>query len=285
MTASASVAPGVIAAADFVGAPGARVFTVRTTPVDGAERRLIVCPPFGAEGPRNYKREVELARLLARRGVETIRFHYRGSGQSDDVSDFGFDTMLSDARTVDGRFGDDRPTTWMGTRLGGLVAASVASSSLILWDPVLDPIGHFREILRARVFSAFRSDDPGTAPKTDLVRHLESEGQVDLLGYLLPDRLRRQVCDAPPLRDLDVAGRRFLLLEMRRRGTPRNEANRLAEVWRASGAEVNVEAVPIHEPWWYGARAGASAQESAEANDRLLGVTADFVTDHDRVAP
>ena len=285
MTASALIASGVVAAAEYVGAPGAKVFVARTTPVEGAERRLVVCAPFGAEGPRNYRREVELARLLAGRGVETIRFHYRGSGQSDDVSDFGFDTMVSDAQTVADTVGDDLPTTWMGTRLGGHVAARMALGTMILWDPVLDPIGYFREILRARVFSAFRSDDPGTAPKTDLVRHLENEGEIDLLGYLLPDRLRRQVCDTPPLRRLEASGRRFLLLEMRRRGTPRTEATRLAETWRAAGADVTVEAVPVHEPWWYGGRPGASSQESAEANDRLLAVTAEFVTDYDRVPP
>lgn len=283
MSASTTIEPGVIASAEFVGAHGSRVFCVKTSPLGTPDHSVVICPPFGGEAPRNYRREVQLARRLARLDIETIRFHYRGTGHSDPLGAPSFAAMLQDASAIASTV--DADTTWMGTRLGSLVAATVATGPLILWDPLLDADAYFREILRASVFSAFKSDDPGTAPKTDLIRHLESEEEIDLLGYRMTSRFRQEVCEARPLRDLAGDARRTLMVDIRRRGTPRNETGRLAEVWRSAGSEVTVDAVPLNEPWWYGARAGTSAQEAEAANDRLLAITTDFVTDFDLVAP
>lgn len=277
MNSSATIAPGVIASAEYLGSPGSRVFAARTRPAKDPHGRLIVAPPFGAEAARNYRREVDLSRQLAGEGIETIRFHYRGSGQSDSVEHVDLESMLADAAAVRDAYRDDLPTTWMGTRLGAVVAAASSDSPLVMWDPVIDVPAYFREILRAAVFSAFKKDDPGTAPKSDLLRHLETTGMVDLLGYELNHRLYQQLCDAAPLTSLDLHGRSVALIDIRRRGNPRNETNRLAEKWRAQGANVTVEAVALNEPWWYGARAGSAADDGSDATRQLLDSTVDFV--------
>lgn len=277
MTSAATIAPGVIASAEFLGPNGSRVFSVRTGPVGGAKARLVVAPPFGAEAARNYRREVELGRRLAAVGVETVRFHYRGSGHSDPIDVIGFSAMQEDAQIVAERYADDLPTSWMGTRLGALVAAHTGTRHLVAWDPVIDATSYFRDVMRAAVFSAFKKDDPGTAPKADLLKHLESSGQVDLLGYPLTRRLYDEVREASSLSAIDFGGRSALIVDIRRRGTPRNETNRLAESWRASGGTVTVTAVALHEPWWYGARAGAAADEGPDAADELTSITVEYV--------
>lgn len=279
MTSSATIAPGVIASAEFLGAPGSRVFTATTGPAGDARGRLVIAPPFGAEAARNYRREVDLARQLARCGVETVRFHYRGSGQSDPVDLLDFESMKSDAAAVAAAYTGEMPTVWMGTRIGGLVAAATASGALVLWDPVIDATSYFREILRAAVFSAFKKDDPGTAPKADLLKHLETAGSVDLLGYALHHRFYRQVTESTPLSSLDVAGKSIGMIDIRRRGSARNEASRLADGWRSRGASVTVDAVALNEPWWYGARAGSAADDGSAATEQLLKITTDFVVE------
>jgi hypothetical protein len=185
--------------------------------------------------------------------------------------------LLADAATVARHCTDGRPTVWMGTRLGALVAAGSTSGDLIMWDPVLDANAYFRDILRAAVFSAFKTDDPGTAPKSDLIKHLQESGQVDLLGYPLSLRLYDEVRASQPLSELDVDGRTITMIDIRRRGTPRNDTNRLAERWRGAGASVEATAVALNEPWWYGARPGSAADELDQASEDLLQLTIDAV--------
>ncbi len=276
------IEPGTATCSVFVGGPGSRVFTSRTGPADEHPAlRLILCPPIGAEAARNYRRETLLARQLARHGVETIRFHYRGSGHSEDSPDHGFQAMIDDARLVASQAGDDVPTAWMGTRLGGSVAAAVLSDSpavpLVVWDPVLDAAAYFREILRARVFSAFKTDDAATAPKADLIKDLQSSGSVDLLGYSISARLLDEVASIGGIQSLPVTGRKILLLDLRRKGDPRSEVVRLVNDWRARGGDARVLGVALYEPWWYGARSGAVGDETSEANRKLLQLTTDFV--------
>jgi hypothetical protein len=67
------------------------------------------------------------------------------------------------------------------------------------------------------------------------------------------------------------------MIDIRRRGTPRNDTNRLAERWRGAGASVEATAVALNEPWWYGARPGSAADELDQASEDLLQLTIDAV--------
>lgn len=279
----ARLAPGTTTRVGFAGDAGRRVFHVTTGPDTPAAMRVIICPPVGGEAARNYRREVTLARSLAEAGIETVRFHYRGSGQSDPLETIGFATMLEDAGLVAGTLGDGIPTVWMGTRVGGSVAACMAASrtahGLIVWDPVLDPVAYFRDILRARVFSAFRRDEAGAAPTTDLIKDLQTSGWTDLLGYRITASLLDELCAEKPLTGLDLSGRSVLLVELRRKGDTRAETVRLGQEWQSSGATVTVIGVALREPWWYGARSGAVADEGSDPNQALLKATVGFVDD------
>jgi pimeloyl-ACP methyl ester carboxylesterase len=283
----ADIGPGAETSPDFVGDPGDRVFRVTTRPANPPSLRVIVCPPVGGEAARNYRREVLLSRRLSGSGIETVRFHYRGSGHSDEVERGGFTTMLEDARTIADACEDATPTIWMGTRVGGSVAACMAvarpARGLIIWDPVHDPVAYFRDILRAQVFSAFRRDEAGTAPKTDLIGDLRAAGSIDLLGYRITASLLDELCGEHPLKALDMKGTAALLVDLRRKGDPRSETVRLGAQWEKTGAQVEVMGVALNEPWWYGARSGSKADDTSDPNQTLLDATAGFVENMERV--
>lgn len=285
----AGIAPGTTTTVGFTGVPGSKVFFSRVGPDGPARLRVVVCPPVGGEAARNYRREVLLSRHLAAKGVDTIRFHYRGSGHSDPSEHDGFESMVADADLIRRSFSDELPTVWMGTRLGTLVAARMTATehdqALVMWDPVLDATAYFREILRARVFSAFRSDETGTAPKADLIKDLQSSGSTDLLGYRIASTLLDEVSAGSSLQSMAVQGRHILMVDLRRKGDPRNEVLRLGSEWEAAGANVTVAGVALYEPWWYGARSGSAGDEHSDPNTKLLEITADFVTGLDGVAP
>ena len=263
------VTPGTAVEIAFTVTSRGRVFVVRTFPMGDVSGRLVVCAPFGAEAARNYQREVHLGRRLAADGFETIRFHYRGAGQSDPSPDGGIDAMIEDAATtVDGLA--PLPTFWLGTRLGGVVAAAVSppSDALMIWDPVIDVEGYFREILRARVFSAFKHAKPDAAPRSDLVTDLVRLRRIDLLGYevnaLLYEQTRRL-----GTQPLSAPDRKIALIDLNRRGEPREETLGLASTLEAAGCRVRTESVEFREPWWYGARAGSAASTN-DPTARLL---------------
>ena len=106
----------------------------------------MICPSIYAEFIAGYRMDVSLARALASRGVAVQRFHYRGVGHSDgEAEETTFATMRDDALAAAERLlertGVGGPA-FLGTRFGGLVAASAAAEypgcPLVLVDPTLE---------------------------------------------------------------------------------------------------------------------------------------------------
>ncbi len=77
-----AVATGITEAAEFFGPPGERMLGLAHLPTSAASG-VLVCSSIQAEFAKNYRREVLLARALARQGRAVGRFHYRGTGNSD----------------------------------------------------------------------------------------------------------------------------------------------------------------------------------------------------------
>src|SRR5579864_3975497 len=67
----------------FVGAAGQRLFATLHLPAGTPSSGVVICSPLFVEAERNYRREVLLGRCLAEHGVACVRFHYRGTGNSD----------------------------------------------------------------------------------------------------------------------------------------------------------------------------------------------------------
>ena len=183
---------GTTTEAGYFGLGPQMMFGCLLTPARVPGGSVIICPPVHADAAKSYRSEVVLARALAHQGFEVLRFHYRGQGHSDgDSSMTTFESMTEDvimalsflrSRIETSRF------AVIGCRLGGLVAAAVASlhdssAPLVLWEPVLEPRLYLREAIRARLIGDLStkgtaSDSPG--PRIDQLQEGES---IDIHGY------------------------------------------------------------------------------------------------------
>lgn len=119
---------------------------------------VVVCGSIGWESAKNYRREVLLGRRLAARGLATVRFHYRGLGESGGCFEqTTLASMTEDARQacalLASRTGFARPGL-VGIRTGALVAAALTDElgpvPLALWDPVVSGEDYLRELTQIR---------------------------------------------------------------------------------------------------------------------------------------
>ena len=132
----------------YFGGPGRRLYGCLHTPLrQELIGGVVICSPTLVDFDRIYRREFSLAVSLAARGFAVQRFHYRGSGNSEDIAgDATLETMAEDALTAAERLTDKTGADrlgFVGTRLGAFVSAAAArrhgSAPLSLWEPVVDP--------------------------------------------------------------------------------------------------------------------------------------------------
>lgn len=104
---------------------------------------ILICPPWGMEYLRAYRALGQLAARLAEHGFATLRFDYRGTGDSFgdsrgvSLDDWVADTRLASEtlRTASGAAG----LAMVGLRFGAMLAQHAAASgvtveALALWD-------------------------------------------------------------------------------------------------------------------------------------------------------
>ena len=233
----------------FIETGAASLFSAVHGPAGDPHGVALICPPPLAEGPRNYRREYDLAAGLARGGVAAMRFHPAGSGQSSD-GPCTLTSMSADASAAMdallSQFGG-LPVAIVGTRLAAVVAARTvpATGALALWDPVVDGATYEKEVMRARRLSELAS---GEAVKDE---NQGDDGPVDVVGYPVSKALLEEARQQP-LAGVAMVARRIQVVEMSRRGTPRPAVLELAEEWRRGGADVQVDTVAAAESWWFG---------------------------------
>ena len=107
-----------------------RLAYVHHRPVASRNVCVVILGPIGAERERAYRTIVELARSLAQRGYEVLRYDHRGIGESDgDFEDVTIGLWASDARrvveSVHAVFSSKRKTTFLGVRMGALIASEL----------------------------------------------------------------------------------------------------------------------------------------------------------------
>lgn len=174
----------------FFGTSERRLLGVYEPPASGTtgKHAAIVCYPWGAEYLHAHRTMRQLALRLSAVGFHTLRFDFYGTGDSGgEPTDVDLIGMESDLETAIDELSDISGLakfTLIGLRLGGTVAAGVASrlrnriESLVLWDPVvsgseyLDQLGVPRSAtpplqvqgfpLTERIVSELRTLDPVT---------------------------------------------------------------------------------------------------------------------------
>lgn len=153
----------------FFGRSEAPLFGVYHAPAGRAPAGgVVLCPPFGQEYMRSHRACRQLAGQLSERGLNVLRFDYRGTGDSsgemDDVrpSDWVQDIGLAVDELKD-MAALDR-VSLVGLRLGALLAPVAAAGRtdidrLVLWDPVTSGRAYAEELRRAAARHAVPARD------------------------------------------------------------------------------------------------------------------------------
>jgi hypothetical protein len=268
--------------------PEESLFGALHEPSDLVRAAVVICSPVCAEMPRNYRREVLLGRELARRGIATLRFHYRGTGNSAGESEeLGLGTMIEDATEAIGCLGEmagEVPVAVVGTRVGAVVAAAAAANvggrPMVLWDPVIDAGRYFREVFRARLITDLKQGTTGDRTATDLVEELERTGWVEVAGYPITLPLYAGLSSTPLAGHLGPGTGPVLVVEMNRQGRASRPVTAAVAEWRERGVTVTATAVDHVEAWWFGASARDGAVEAQVAGEAVVPLSVGFLDDH-----
>lgn len=213
---------------------------------------IVICSPILAELQTSYRREVLLARSLAQGGFAVQRFHYLGSGNSDGAPEAGtLEGLVEDARRATERLRETtqvRRLAFVGTRLGGQVAATIAraypGSPVAIVSPVLDAESYFQEVLRGHLFGRVKEGSSSSRSTASVLAELRTQGSLDVLGYPLGWRLYETFVDRPLSEELATAEGHALLINVGGRGRSPvlTTADGPVEVMTIAGADV----------WWFG---------------------------------
>jgi len=146
---------------------------------------------------------VNLARDLALAGLTTLRFDFRGEGDSDlEFEECGLETRRADAVRAAEVLLEHEPhlsgCMFLGHRLGCAVAAMAAASSapraeaVIAWDPVVRGRDYLMQLLRSTVASELARS--GAAPtRAQLLQALEAGESVIVDGYGITSAFAREL--------------------------------------------------------------------------------------------
>lgn len=164
---------------------------------------VILCPPFGHEYMVSYLSYKHLAHQLAKVGFDVFFFDYNGTGDSADKNGDKIIVWQENIRQASGYLKSIAKVDHIvlfGVRLGGLLAASVASeinaAGLVLAAPVISGRAYCRELLILRGTGNIQVDEKNASRSvTDdeltgyefsaETRH--SLSKLDLLKHTAPD--------------------------------------------------------------------------------------------------
>ncbi len=254
------------------------IFCVVHRPQRAARGAVVICCSLYAEQLKLYRAEVLLARTLTREGVAVARFHYRGTGHSGGLpARVTLASMLEDAAIVGGFLRQGLPPVplvFCGARWGGLVAGLAAArhpgAPLVLWEPVVQGMRFFEEILRARQMSALAGRTLAAAQRSSAPEELQTRGWIDAMGYPIHRALYESARDVGLAAVASSGPRPVLLVQVNRRSDLRAEASALRDAFVAVGSHVAVGRIEVDEAWSFIGKPLRSA-------DALIGTTHAFL--------
>ena len=143
-------------------------------------------------GIRSYIPWVLWARYLAERGIDVLRFDYRGIGESEGVfEETSFDHWCEDAHLLAGWLKNqspDLPLVLHGLGIGALLASLVFDAglgeSLLLWSPPANANQALRSMLVrwVNVEQLFKYGDERKPPSV-FIQQLERGSPIEVEGY------------------------------------------------------------------------------------------------------
>jgi pimeloyl-ACP methyl ester carboxylesterase len=221
-------------------------FTV--TPDTASKATLVMASSLFAEFQRNYRRETLLARAAAGAGFASIRFHYRGVGNSLSSIAPDLDTITEDLNRVAASV--DGPVILVGTRLGALAVARVRRTldvPAVVWEPVIDGGRWVEEVLRAALA---REVAQGSDVSADTIRRRwADEGVAFVLGETVPAGIVNQV-GATGLAAEMGGNSPVLAVQMGRNDRIRPDVEKLRAELETNGVPTRVLAIVGRQTWW-----------------------------------
>ena len=157
----------------------------------GCRAAVLLAGPLGLERSHAYVVWTRWARHLASRGMDVLRFDYRGIGESTGrFEEMTFQHWEADARAALEhlrRACPGVPVVVHGLRLGALLAARVfhtdKADGLLLWDPPESGRAHLMEVLRRKVAADNLEGTGGNArSREDYLAELEAGGSMEVEG-------------------------------------------------------------------------------------------------------
>lgn len=222
----------------------------RAEPRGSSMGTVIFASSLFTELQRNYRREVVLSRAAAAAGFSTLRFHYRGVGNSvTGPMSPTLDTMAADLLDLMNQV-DNGPLAIVGTRLGALAAGRARQERdvpLVLWEPVLDGSRWVDEVVKACLARELARGEQVTA---EAVRNRwATDGTVFALGESVPAAIVDQIA-ATSLLDSMAGSTPALLVQMGRTASVRPAVERTHAALSERGIDAEVLSVVGHQVWW-----------------------------------
>jgi exosortase A-associated hydrolase 2 len=180
----------------------AKLFGILHQPEHATDKAAFVMShPFGEEKLWAHRVFVSMARELAKRGHAVLRFDYMGAGDSSGTTpDTSMESHLADLagaiETLTSRLPTTKHVGLIGLRLGASFAAllseqavtdirliNVRNAPLILWDPVLDGLNYFQELLRSNLSTQLAVYGKVREDREALQKSIRAGGRVNVDGY------------------------------------------------------------------------------------------------------
>lgn len=267
----------------LVGPPGQSLFTQLFTSAGAPEAGVVICSPLYSEATRNERREFLAGLEWARHGLATIRFHYRGWGQSEGNPESStFESLVEDASRAAGALrkqAEVEQITFLGTRFGAIVAASASSddetSALVFWQPTLSGEDFYREVFRARQMG-YIARGVSIGGRSDAVQEIQQQGHVDVIGH----RVNLAMFTSAHHRSIEEGvgdNRKILLVQMSARDQISAAYAEFIERLRNRGCEVSSATTPHDGSWWFGKTPGDEESEDDLTTQRAYDVTTPFL--------
>jgi Serine aminopeptidase, S33 len=194
--------------AGYFEVPGAHLYTVLHH-VDQPVARVLLVGPFASERHSSYIPWVNWARYLAAKGIEALRYDYRGIGESAGVfEEMSFSHWNQDVHLLANWLKDqspDLPLVLHGLGMGALLASQAFHAGLgdvlLLWSPPANANQALRSaIVRwVNVEQLFKYGDERKPPSA-FIQDLERGSPIEVEGYQYSGKLWQDSfhVDLPP---------------------------------------------------------------------------------------